>query len=386
MYMRAMYLNTLQHRFPMPSKDFLEREQKLYVGPGEASEEAELSVNQCLAIINQQRRESLFPQDKIYGVLGLFPPVVRFSLPARYDVPLSAVFTILTYLRICNGDLYSFMVDEDRACPEHEIADCPSWLPSRHGQMRLLNSKPAQEPVPQDDPLLPSWPEQMIKVDGRKLILTAPYLDIVECALPENAGTLTVGEEQIGFIPMSPFWLLPNIPAGHEQPETSDKPEPVQSYRQRTNVFLLGSGQDFLSGNGNVMGRPLVPPVGFTQTKPRIEKANLLEPYTAKLDLIWSSIGNIEYWDEQHWQEILQNRKDIAAAVAAKQAVMVNFAYTKDGLELWMVLISNDDGETWRKAGNVMVENKMVKGYEKFGLAMRPWQKSNKHARTFVVL
>jgi hypothetical protein len=387
LYLRALYLDSLRQRFPLPTKDFLSREhESLYVKPGEALKDAELSTNQCLAIIHKQQRTSLFEQDKIYGILGLFPSAVRFAMPARYDISLGAVFAILTYLRICNGDLYAFFVDEDRAAPQHNIAECPSWLPKRHGQMRLLASKPLQEPVPKDDPLEPAWAKKMIQVEGRRMILTAPYLDVAECADPGRPTTLTIQEKKVGFFSRSPFWLLPKLPSGQEETLIEDQAaaEPVTSYRQHTNVFIVGP-QDFSSGN--YMGRPLVPPVGFTQTKPRIEKVNLMESYTYSLKVDWSeSLNNMGIWDDDHWQEILQTRRDIAAAVAAKRAVMVNFGYTKDGTELWLVLITRDEGKTWRKAGNVIVDNKMVKGYEKFGLALRPWQKSNNHARTFVVL
>ena len=390
-YLRSLYLESLHVRFPLPSRDYLHREHQRYTRPGDALEDAEWSLNQCLSIVQEQQREAKFEQDKIYGILGLFPPRVRFALPARYDISLSAVFAILTYLRICHRDLYAFFFAEDRSAPEHGIVDAPSWIPRRHGQMQILQSKPSQSPLPQDDPFTPAWPDDMMHVEGRKLIITAPYLEIAECADLGTPIELTDPMEGVlhGCIADHSFWLLPQVPEDQEL-SGADRPEQLAVFRkERSNVVIIDSLEEALSGafldKLDKIGKP---EVGFRQSKPCIARVNLMEPQLRKVTAM-SEDGQPQemgVWSHEHYEEIRQNRKTIAEAVAVGKAVMVNFGYTSGGTELWLVLITTDDGETWRKVGNLVVENKMVQGYEKFGMTMEPWQKTNRFARTFVVL
>lgn len=398
-YLRFKFLESLHVRFPLPSKDYLYREFSRSAGPGLALEDSEWSLNQCLSIVQEQQRTAAFEQDKIYGILGMFPLLIRFTLPARYDISLSTIFTILTYLRICGGDLYAFFFTEDRSAPEHGIVDAPSWIPRRHGQMQILQPKPSQTPIQQGDPVRPAWPTDMIRVERRKLIITAPYLEIAECADPEDDLNPIISLDHdvplhTGFFANS-FWLLPHYPKVDGDPNRADfdsNNEPAITYKPRLTNWVRIGHQDFLSGNiSQILEEARNPRVAVRQNRPRRTKVELMEPYSREINVmdvqdVARGFRQRGMWTVEHYQEIRENRLRIAQAVAAGQAVMVNFAYHDGGTELWLVLISSDGGETWQKAGNLVIYNNLTDEDKRSGITLEPWQKINKHAKTFVVL
>ncbi|KAF2000495.1 hypothetical protein P154DRAFT_195856 [Amniculicola lignicola CBS 123094] len=119
---------------------------------------------ECLSIMRSQGRSSLFEQDLIYGVLAFFPPTVRQHLPKRYDISLSAIFAMLVYAVIQN-DPGALHFNENYDYPQHNIIDFPSWLPNRYGS--FTRNEVCVTPR-----------EVRIKVEGRQLLLTAPYFPI----------------------------------------------------------------------------------------------------------------------------------------------------------------------------------------------------------------
>ena len=103
------------------------------------SAESTRLVDGILKEILGQRRSITKPQDAIYGLLSLYPRLIRFSMPVRYDISRIAVLTILIYLRVLSGEVRPLFFDDGH--PEfgsHVIRNAPSWLP-RHMPLSLTD-------------------------------------------------------------------------------------------------------------------------------------------------------------------------------------------------------------------------------------------------------
>lgn len=297
-HLHHQYFLRLQYRCPLPFRKVGEEVSGL------GSDEPEWSPNQCLSIIRDQQRASKFEQDAIYGVLGLFPPAVRYAVPVRYDISISTVFVLLVYAMIYSGDVSAFFTNDDHSVAPCNIPNAPSWLPRRRGQFAY------RDPEYGPRPRLMSYTE--MHVEGRKLVLTGPYLDICECMKSSATDEST-----------SPgnFWL---------QPLNSNW---ADDYQKPPEITLTVP----LSKHG----------------RSRFPKVYLREP--------------LEVMDQQErllaFSTLADTRLKIMEAVRMKRLVMVNFARYGEKL-LWFVLeIANGNEDeiscdkVWRKVGELETDN-----------------------------
>ncbi|KAF8253285.1 hypothetical protein K440DRAFT_248012 [Wilcoxina mikolae CBS 423.85] len=61
----------------------------------------------CLRLL-RYRNATKF-HDQIYGILGLFPEAIRYSMPVDYSLSLGTIAAIFGYLRVANGDLSALL-------------------------------------------------------------------------------------------------------------------------------------------------------------------------------------------------------------------------------------------------------------------------------------
>ena len=315
-YLRSQYLKGTQYRFPLPNWKLSELSIR-----NRPTDEPEWSENLCMSIIQDQKRESFNELDKIYGILGLFKPSIRSAFPVRYDISLSAAFTILIYLRIRDGDLHAFLFDENRSMAPHSISSTPSWLPSRYASMMLRD---AREKMLLYRPVEVSGGSS-ITVRGRKLHLISPFLHIGERDMPPRLPEPSPESEllcpdEFNITPYNPTWS-----DDKKLPRYTD-PDVIQF---------------------SPRGRPKFP------------KCTLIEPIT------FSAVSydqRKEFWDRSHAEEIIASRWKLFEAVKKGWAVMVNFAGNPEHM-LWLLLVSEDEGKTWVKVGQTKT-GKILRGFE----------------------
>ena len=90
-----------------------------------------LSFSHCLHLL--QGRECLSEHDRVYGILGLFPPTLRRAVPVDYTVSLSAALANYLFVSVCAGELANLFLIRDADYPPHQISPSPSWLPTGYG-------------------------------------------------------------------------------------------------------------------------------------------------------------------------------------------------------------------------------------------------------------
>lgn len=115
--MRLQYLQHVSSRFPtaFDQKDSAENIRQ---------------IDRILQGVLSQRRSVTKPQDAVYGLLSLYPRLIRFSIPIHYNISRLAVVAILTYLRVHSGEVGALLFcDGHPELGSHEIENAPSWLP-----------------------------------------------------------------------------------------------------------------------------------------------------------------------------------------------------------------------------------------------------------------
>jgi hypothetical protein len=98
--------------------------------PFYTTESISLSPQYCLRL--SRWRKSRKDQDRIYGVLGLFPEAIRYSLPVDYDLSIATISAIFGYLRVADGDLSVLLTVSDPEFGEHNLGQI-SWIPRGFG-------------------------------------------------------------------------------------------------------------------------------------------------------------------------------------------------------------------------------------------------------------
>ncbi|KAF8536104.1 hypothetical protein BDD12DRAFT_808038 [Trichophaea hybrida] len=86
----------------------------------------QITPQYCLRLL-RYRNATKF-HDQIYGILGLFPEVIRYSMPVDYSLSLGTIAAIFGYLRVADGDLSALLTlwnpHFDRCSP----GVGPSWV------------------------------------------------------------------------------------------------------------------------------------------------------------------------------------------------------------------------------------------------------------------
>jgi hypothetical protein len=80
-----------------------------------------------------RKRDCAFLHDNIYGILGLFPPKIRQSLPVDYQLSPGIILAIFSYLRVRDGDLSALLTLQHEFYERDEPGLGVSWLPAGFG-------------------------------------------------------------------------------------------------------------------------------------------------------------------------------------------------------------------------------------------------------------
>ncbi|KAG1895301.1 uncharacterized protein F5891DRAFT_673986 [Suillus fuscotomentosus] len=80
-----------------------------------------------------RKRDCAFLHDNIYGILGLFSPKIRHSLPVDYQLSPGIILAIFAYLRIRDGDLSALLTLQHEIYERDEPGLGVSWMPSGFG-------------------------------------------------------------------------------------------------------------------------------------------------------------------------------------------------------------------------------------------------------------
>ncbi|KAG0697839.1 hypothetical protein DFH29DRAFT_1003392 [Suillus ampliporus] len=101
-----------------------------------------------------RKRECAFLHDNIYGVLGLFPPKIRHSLPVDYQLSPGIILAIFAYLRVRAGDLSALLTLQHEFYERDDPGLSISWLPSGFGWQPndIFGVTPQAELLPHVDP------------------------------------------------------------------------------------------------------------------------------------------------------------------------------------------------------------------------------------------
>lgn len=154
----------------------------------------------------RQKRLATKPQDAVYSLLSLYPRVVRFSMPIRYDISKSTTMAILKYLRIHAGDVRALTYDHSDVPPGTiMIENAPSWLPRYIPRRTMRGTKFCSACY--------------INIDSdHKLVARAQYVPLIGAQWANK----NPGEERISEKSSEPreenkimqLWLLPQSGSG----------------------------------------------------------------------------------------------------------------------------------------------------------------------------
>jgi ankyrin repeat protein len=195
-----------------------------------------LSLDYCMILL--RGRGSLFQHDKIFGILGLFPASVRRSLPVTYDLPLSTIFAIFTYLRVRSGDLTALLNVRAPDHPPHHIHAAPSWVPTGYG----FNYSDILD-------LAPPNPSLNFRAEAGELHLRMPFLRIADAysltdPVFEEEPTSKHGNMILRFLDRHGT-LLPQYRRAAVEPVDPD--------------YNLTSDKNFTDGGYYVIRPPIIP-------------------------------------------------------------------------------------------------------------------------------
>jgi ankyrin repeat protein len=144
-----------------------------------------LSLNQCLELLNA--RMATIPQDRIFGALGLFPSDVEDAFPVDYRLSNAALYAILVYLQVFEGDLNGLLTLRSRGGPKHQISNAPSWIPT--GQARIFQDGRGQPLEVGTTQSRVAWPQT--------LLLITRWMYVADVVPVEAAGSKFLADHNV---------------------------------------------------------------------------------------------------------------------------------------------------------------------------------------------
>ncbi|KAG1750600.1 uncharacterized protein EDB91DRAFT_1108350 [Suillus paluster] len=132
------FLSISSHHFPV----------SLPISDWDRPMSPELCLQYC------RKRECSFLHDTIYGILALFSPKIRHSLPVDYQLSPGIILAIFVYLRVRAGDLSALLALRHEAHERDDPGLGLSWLPSGFGWQPndIFGLTPHAELLPHVDP------------------------------------------------------------------------------------------------------------------------------------------------------------------------------------------------------------------------------------------
>lgn len=290
--------------------------QKLPLAGSRIDGDQPISVDFCMMLLRD--RSSRYRHDGIFGILGLFPESVRKSVPIDYTLSLSTVFAIFIYLRIRSGDPIGLLSVRAPDQPPHHIQDAPSWLPSGYGfnYADILDFQP--------EPAL----NLRTEAEGR-LYLRMSFIRIADC-----------------------YWLDDNVFG-------------VDQYADHGNILLhlMGENKTLLPGIRRAAVEPVDPNYGLTSD----DSFGTNHTYVMRPPIMPTQLSGSDMLKVAEERE--RRRLQIQIAARQDRAVVAMLGTEGKGMNndlvlitVWLILVSDDDGRTWRRHGIMRVQGAKDEG------------------------
>ncbi|KAG2034415.1 hypothetical protein BDR03DRAFT_1093802 [Suillus americanus] len=244
-----------------------------------------------------RKRDCSFLHDNIYGILGLFSPKIRQSLPVDYQLSPGIVLAIFAYLRVRDGDLSALLTLQHEIYERDEPGLGVSWLPAGFGWQPsdIFGVTPHAELLPHVDP------------EGI-LHMSMYYLEVEKVATNLNFGSIAVEHDDLNI----DIHLMPRY---------------AELFRKRppqTGIYIVGG---ILDPSNSGRGPSFFGPPTLRQqiaTKEREERLIFLNRKAERRrgEVVLATFG------EQSW----------------------SFGNVPNWW-FWLLLATDDKGKTWRRFG-----------------------------------
>ncbi|KAG1871761.1 hypothetical protein DFJ58DRAFT_762270 [Suillus subalutaceus] len=244
-----------------------------------------------------RKRDCAFLHDNVYGILGLFPPKIRHSLPVDYQLSPGIILAIFAYLRVRDGDLSALLTLQHEIYERDEPGLGISWLPAGFGWQPkdIFGVTPHAEISPHVDP------------EGI-LHMSMHYLEVEKVAINLSFASIAVEHDDLNI----DIHLMPRY---------------AELFRQRppqTGIYIVGGILE--PSNSGREPSHFGPPTFRQQIADKERKERL-----AFLN-----------------QKAKERRGEVVLATFGEQS------WSFDEVPnwwFWLLLASDDEGKTWRRFG-----------------------------------